>query len=283
MCTPAEEMAAGPARGSEDESSLSRRPDDAKVLPALVNHAADGEAGGEGTTWPGGVRLSESRDDDDNDAAIAAATEGSATINGDGRQGNFSNENSAVAAQVKDETSAFRTDDGDDNKDQRTSAGTDHTNQEQGSKLDASIRVINQPNANVVEVVAGDADEQAKDEVVKPRRRRTGRRDSRVSFTTIEVREYDRIVGSPDPQVENPLSLDWNFEERKSTTVDDWEVSKTTRRGLPELFQNKKARKELLKPARPSGLAGSLVYKAKKILRRLDHNLTRTTSTAATA
>lgn len=160
-------------------------------------------------------------------------------------------------------------------KDQETVAESNNKDQERSNNCDASIRVINPPNKNVVELVAGNEEEKDKE-----RRRRLRRRSSRVSFTTIEVREYDRIVGQPDPEVETPLSIGWEFEERKPTTVDDWEVSRPPRRGLPELFQNHKARKELLKPARRSGFARSLASKAKKLLRRLDSNITQVTATS---
>jgi len=54
---------------------------------------------------------------------------------------------------------------------------------------------------------------------------------NRVSFGSIQVREYSRIVGDhPDVRVGPPLSLGWEFNEHPETSLDAYERSRPTRR-----------------------------------------------------
>lgn len=57
---------------------------------------------------------------------------------------------------------------------------------------------------------------------------------SRVSFTTIEVREYERVVGDhPDTKVGPPMSIGWAFNQKEAINLDRYEanrVKKGTRR-----------------------------------------------------
>ena len=69
------------------------------------------------------------------------------------------------------------------------------------------------------------ADDQASSLKAKP---------SRVTFATIEVREYERVVGDhPDTKVGPPLAIGWAFVESEVSSVDDFEAEReSTRKGL---------------------------------------------------
>jgi hypothetical protein len=54
---------------------------------------------------------------------------------------------------------------------------------------------------------------------------------SKVSFTTIEIREYERVVGDhPETKVGPPMAIGWAFVEKEITTVEDFEFERTTSR-----------------------------------------------------
>lgn len=54
---------------------------------------------------------------------------------------------------------------------------------------------------------------------------------SKVSFTTIEIREYERIVGDhPEAKVGPPMAIGWAFVEKEITTVEDFESERTASR-----------------------------------------------------
>lgn len=49
---------------------------------------------------------------------------------------------------------------------------------------------------------------------------------SRVSFGSIQVREYNRIVGDhPDVKVGPPISIGWDFVEHSAVSLDDYEAT----------------------------------------------------------
>mmetsp|Transcript_26083 Transcript_26083/g.47314 ORF Transcript_26083/g.47314 Transcript_26083/m.47314 type:complete len:174 (+) Transcript_26083:320-841(+) len=53
----------------------------------------------------------------------------------------------------------------------------------------------------------------------------------RCSFSTISVREYDQTVGdNPSCQEGAPIALGWNYAERKSICVDEFEKARKTQR-----------------------------------------------------
>ena len=52
-----------------------------------------------------------------------------------------------------------------------------------------------------------------------------------VSFGSIQVREYNRIVGDhPDVQVGPPLSLSWEYTSKEPVSVDEYETTRPQRR-----------------------------------------------------
>jgi hypothetical protein len=47
-----------------------------------------------------------------------------------------------------------------------------------------------------------------------------------VSFSVVEIREYNRIVGDhPDVRVGPPISISWEYSEREQQSIDDFETN----------------------------------------------------------
>lgn len=54
------------------------------------------------------------------------------------------------------------------------------------------------------------------------------KKTTRVSFSSIQVREYERIVGDhPDTKVGPPVSIGWKFVEQQKVQIDQYEASRT--------------------------------------------------------
>jgi hypothetical protein len=67
-----------------------------------------------------------------------------------------------------------------------------------------------------------------------------------VHFSTVNIREYDRIVGDhPDVSVGPPLSISWEYIEREPMDLDDYECSHTTK-GNYNLYISSMDRKNML-------------------------------------
>jgi hypothetical protein len=60
---------------------------------------------------------------------------------------------------------------------------------------------------------------------------------SRVSFSYIEVREYERIVGDhPETKVGPPMAIGWGYVEKEVCCLEDFEDERTkTRKGVRKL------------------------------------------------
>jgi hypothetical protein len=70
---------------------------------------------------------------------------------------------------------------------------------------------------------------------------------SRVSFSYIEVREYERIVGDhPETKVGPPIAIGWGYVEKEVSCLDDFEDDRAkTRKGIRKLTSI--TRKNILK------------------------------------
>lgn len=70
---------------------------------------------------------------------------------------------------------------------------------------------------------------------------------SRVSFSTIEVREYERIVGDhPETKVGPPMAIGWAYAEPEVSMLDDYEADRrAARKG--NLRMSSITRKNILK------------------------------------
>ena len=70
---------------------------------------------------------------------------------------------------------------------------------------------------------------------------------SRVSFSTVEIREYERVVGDhPETKVGPPIAIGWAFAEPEVSMLDDYEADRTaTRKGTRRLSSI--TRKNILK------------------------------------
>ncbi|CAB9516920.1 expressed unknown protein [Seminavis robusta] len=57
-----------------------------------------------------------------------------------------------------------------------------------------------------------------------------------VSFGSIQIREYNRVVGDhPDVQVGPPISIGWDFVEHESKSLDTYEADRPPRKFLRRL------------------------------------------------
>lgn len=74
-----------------------------------------------------------------------------------------------------------------------------------------------------------------------------GSRKSRVSFSTVEIREYERVVGDhPDTKVGPPMAIGWAFAESEVSMLDDYESDRlSTRKGTRRMSSI--TRKNILK------------------------------------
>ena len=69
-----------------------------------------------------------------------------------------------------------------------------------------------------------------------------------VSFTEISVREYDvELSDHPSCSFGPPIQLGWDYEEKESIPVEDYEVTRSPRREVHELVLSYNARKRRLK------------------------------------
>jgi hypothetical protein len=70
---------------------------------------------------------------------------------------------------------------------------------------------------------------------------------SSVSFSSIQIREYDQTIGDhPNVSYGPPISLDWNYQALDSITLDDYESNRGRRRSFPQLMMNHFTRKNVL-------------------------------------
>ncbi len=69
----------------------------------------------------------------------------------------------------------------------------------------------------------------------------------RTSFTTISVREYEQCLGDcPATQEGAPISLSWNYKEKESMSLDDYEETRKPRRRRSELVLGVMERRQKL-------------------------------------
>mmetsp|Transcript_3986 Transcript_3986/g.6135 ORF Transcript_3986/g.6135 Transcript_3986/m.6135 type:complete len:162 (+) Transcript_3986:153-638(+) len=69
----------------------------------------------------------------------------------------------------------------------------------------------------------------------------------RTSFTTISVREYEQCLGDcPATQEGAPISLSWNYEEKESISLDEYEEARKPRRRRSELVLGVMERRQKL-------------------------------------
>ena len=68
-----------------------------------------------------------------------------------------------------------------------------------------------------------------------------------VSFSSIQIREYDQTIGDhPNVSFGPPISLDWNYQVLDAITLDDYEDNRGRRRSFPQLMMNHYTRKNVL-------------------------------------
>mmetsp|Transcript_14900 Transcript_14900/g.24417 ORF Transcript_14900/g.24417 Transcript_14900/m.24417 type:complete len:161 (+) Transcript_14900:235-717(+) len=77
----------------------------------------------------------------------------------------------------------------------------------------------------------------------------------RTSFTTIEIREYEQCLGDcPATQAGAPIQLSWNYEEKQSISLDEYEEARKPRRRRSELILGVMERRQKLLSAGSSFL-----------------------------
>jgi len=69
----------------------------------------------------------------------------------------------------------------------------------------------------------------------------------RVSFGSIQIREYNRVVGDhPDVKVGPPISIGWEFYEHAPQPLDEYDANSSSRKGLGLQRLSSITRKNLL-------------------------------------
>jgi hypothetical protein len=71
--------------------------------------------------------------------------------------------------------------------------------------------------------------------------------DSRLSFASIEIREYSRVLGDNPSATGPPISLEWEHHFEATIDIDEYEKARPARRKFSHLRMGPKYRKELLK------------------------------------
>mmetsp|Transcript_5861 Transcript_5861/g.8437 ORF Transcript_5861/g.8437 Transcript_5861/m.8437 type:complete len:202 (+) Transcript_5861:61-666(+) len=70
---------------------------------------------------------------------------------------------------------------------------------------------------------------------------------SSVSFSCVEIREYDLTLGDhPSCSYGPPISLDWKYKVSCNLDIDEYELHRSPRRSLREMLLNYYCRKNLL-------------------------------------
>jgi len=86
-------------------------------------------------------------------------------------------------------------------------------------------------------------EEEVETQLPSSSRRRSSRKS--VAFSTVEVREYERVVGDQTDLVGPPLAIGWKFEESTQSSIAAYEESKP-RRSQMELVITPTGRRQLL-------------------------------------
>lgn len=73
------------------------------------------------------------------------------------------------------------------------------------------------------------------------------RSESKLSFTSIEIREYSRVLGDNPSAFGPPISLDWNHHFDAIININEYEDSRPTRRKMHQLRMGPQTRLRLLK------------------------------------
>lgn len=72
-------------------------------------------------------------------------------------------------------------------------------------------------------------------------------RQSKVRFSEIQIREYDRIIGDhPECAVGPPLAIGWDYESKEITSVDSYEATRPPRRKTGHLALTSITRKNMM-------------------------------------
>ena len=68
-----------------------------------------------------------------------------------------------------------------------------------------------------------------------------------VQFESVEIREYDMILGdNPSSQYGPPVTIDWDYEVTSSKTLDEYEETRKPRRTPRQLVMNERRRRHVL-------------------------------------
>lgn len=112
------------------------------------------------------------------------------------------------------------------------------------------------------------------------------RSDKKVSFGSIEIREYNRIVGDhPDVRVGVPIGISWEYAVHEPLPVDEYEENRPTRRKnlrLSSFTRRKLLQREFLVDEQEIIAAEKEVEKIKR-LRERSNNQSKTVATVESA
>jgi len=76
----------------------------------------------------------------------------------------------------------------------------------------------------------------------------TMKRKSKIQFSTIEVREFNRTLGvNPACRDGPPMTLDWDFVDKESISIDEYEANRLPRRSHRHLFLSMFVRRNIMR------------------------------------
>jgi hypothetical protein len=82
---------------------------------------------------------------------------------------------------------------------------------------------------------------------VSQKETRPKKRSSNVGFASVQIREYDQTIGdNPSVSYGPPISLDWEYTQLESVTLEQYEAHRAPRRTLRQMCMNYYTRRNVL-------------------------------------
>jgi len=101
-------------------------------------------------------------------------------------------------------------------------------------------------------------------------------RTSAIQFTTIEVREFNRILGdNPACSRGPPVSLDWDYTDTETLSLDEYETNRIPRRPTKKLVMSTRTRRTIM--SNQLGYTRDEIIEAENSMKKIQKNRRKTT------